>query len=71
MRFCKEQGPCARVMAEFIDDVATFRVGYHPCHVMSCYVPFSLPLCSNCDIILIAITMAFLSMRVIIVSFNF
>jgi len=27
MRHCKEQGPCAKVMAEFIDDVATFRMG--------------------------------------------
>ena len=26
MKFCKDQGSGAKVLAEFIDDVATFRV---------------------------------------------
>ena len=28
MRFCKDQGSGAKILAEFIDDVATFRVRY-------------------------------------------
>ena len=31
MRFCKDQGPGVKLLADFIEDVATFRVNMNKC----------------------------------------
>ena len=50
MKFCKDQGSGAKVLAEFIDDVATFRVRikrYSYCdQFVSCFLVFSFALIS-------------------------
>jgi hypothetical protein len=45
MRYCKDQGSGAKVLAEFIDDVATFRVRTID---RFCYMPWRFPSYRGC-----------------------